>query len=288
MLTSNFVLRSLSTLLLSVFVTAVFAQAQPAPKSFEPSVGQEGKDVVWVPTSQELVNKMLDLAKVTASDYVIDLGSGDGRTVITAAKRGARALGIEYNPDMVELSKRNAIKEGVAGKASFAKADLFESDFSQATVITMFLLPDINLKLRPKILDLKPGTRIVSNTFTMGDWKEDDTVTAGDESSNYYRTARLWIVPAKVEGTWQLAQGELTLRQSFQMVAGTLKTGGNTPQIANGLLRGDQLSFSAGGAVYSGRVNGNRIEGSVKTGSTVADWSATLRAGNPVSSPKSQ
>ena len=288
MFTSNCALRSLTALLLPVVATAVFAQAQPTQKTFEPSVGQEGKDVVWVPTSQELVNKMLDLAKVTASDYVIDLGSGDGRTVITAAKRGARALGIEYNPDMVELSRRNAAKEGVGGKVSFAKADLFESDFSQATVITMFLLPDINLKLRPKILDLKPGTRIVSNTFTMGEWKEDDTVTAGDESSSYYRTARLWIVPAKVEGTWQTAQGELTLKQNFQMVTGTLKTGGNTPQHANGLLRGDQLTFSAGGAEYTGRVSGNRIEGSVKRGSTVADWSATLRAGNPVSSPKSQ
>jgi len=288
MFTSNFALRSLATLLLPVIATAVFAQAQPAPKPFEPSVGQEGKDVVWVPTSQELVNKMLDMAKVTASDTVIDLGSGDGRTVITAAKRGAQAMGIEYNPDMVELSKRNAAKEGVGGKANFAKADLFESDFSQATVITMFLLPDINLRLRPKILDLKPGTRIVSNTFTMGEWKEDDTVTAGDESSSYYRTARLWIVPAKVEGTWQFAQGELTLKQSFQMVTGTLKAGGNTPQTANGLLRGDQLTFSAGGAVYTGRVNGNRIEGNVKTGTTVADWSATLRAGNPVSSPPSR
>ncbi|MBI2224055.1 MAG: methyltransferase domain-containing protein, partial [Betaproteobacteria bacterium] len=182
---SSFLRQSLSALLLCVLVTGVFAQAQPAPKPFEPSIGQDGKDVVWVPTSQELVEKMLDLAKVTASDYVIDLGSGDGRTVITAAKRGARALGIEYNPDMVELSKRSAVSEGVAGKASFAKADLFESDFSQATVITMFLLPDINLKLRPKILGLKPGTRIVSNTFTMGEWQEDGTATAGDESSNY-------------------------------------------------------------------------------------------------------
>jgi hypothetical protein len=281
---SNFVLRSLSALLLSVLVTGVFAQPQSAARHYEPSVGQEGKDVVWVPTSQELVNKMLDLAKLTASDYLIDLGSGDGRTVITAAKRGARALGIEYNPDMVELSKRNAIKEGVTGKASFAKADLFESDFSQATVITMFLLPDINLKLRPKILDLKPGTRIVSNTFTMGEWKEDDMATAGDEGTNYYRTARLWIVPAKIEGTWQLEHGELTLRQNFQTVTGTLKSNGNSLPVTNGRLRGDQLSFSAGGAAYSGRVNGSRIEGSVKTGSTVADWSATLRAGNPVSS----
>ncbi len=152
------------------------ASAQPAT-DYQPSVGQEGKDVIWVPTPQALVDKMLDMAKVTPKDYVIDLGSGDGRTVITAAKRGSKALGIEYNPDMVELSKRNAAKEGVSDKASFMKADLFESDFSQAQVITMFLLSSINMKLRPKILDLKPGTRIVSNTFDMGEWKPDETAT---------------------------------------------------------------------------------------------------------------
>src|SRR5687768_17404592 len=154
--------------------TASFAQAQPA-KEFQPEVGQAGKDVVWVPTPQTLVDKMLEMAKVTPKDYVIDLGSGDGRTVITAAKRGSKALGIEYNPDMVELSKRNAAKEGVSDKATFMKADLFESDFSQAQVITMFLLPSINLKLRPKILNLKPGTRIVSNSFDMEEWKPDET-----------------------------------------------------------------------------------------------------------------
>src|SRR5881396_1062924 len=155
-------------LLLSV---SGFAQAQTTQAPFQPEVGQAGKDVVWVPTPQALVDKMLDMAKLTPKDYLIDLGSGDGRTVITAAKRGSKALGIEYNPEMVELSKRNAAKEGVSDKASFRKADLFESDFSQAQVITMFLLSSINMKLRPKILDLKPGTRIVSNTFDMGEWK---------------------------------------------------------------------------------------------------------------------
>src|SRR5918996_1177353 len=162
-------------LCLALSIPGGFVQAQPAKQEYEPQVGQEGKDVIWVPTPQALVDKMLDMAKVTPKDYVIDLGSGDGRTVITAAKRGAKALGIEYNPDMVELSKRNAAKEGGTSRASFTKADLFESDFSQATVITMFLLPDINLKLRPKILNLKPGTRIVSNSFTMGEWKADET-----------------------------------------------------------------------------------------------------------------
>src|ERR1051326_1076469 len=159
-----------------ILVTGGFsAQAQPAKQEFQPQVGQEGKDVIWVPTPQSLVNKMLDMAKVTPKDYVMDLGSGDGRTVITAAKRGARATGVEYNPDMVELSKRNAAKEGVTDKAQFMKADLFETDLSPATVITMFLLPDINLKLRPKILGMKPGTRVVSNSFTMGEWSADET-----------------------------------------------------------------------------------------------------------------
>jgi SAM-dependent methyltransferase len=174
---SRFARQLLAALSLALVLGCGLAQAQPA-KEYEPSVGQEGKDVVWVPTPQALVDKMLDMAKVTPKDYVIDLGSGDGRTVITAAKRGAKAHGIEYNPDMVELSRRNAAKEGVSDKATFAKADLFESDFSQATVITLFLLPSINLRLRPKILDLKPGTRIVSNAFDMEEWKPDETGTA--------------------------------------------------------------------------------------------------------------
>ncbi len=277
MIASLLVRRSLLTLLLAPLAATVFAQAQPAQKSFEPQVGQEGKDVIWVPTPQALVEKMMDLAKVTASDYVIDLGSGDGRTVITAAKRGARALGIEYNPDMVELSKLNAAKEGVSSKASFMKADIFESDFSQATVITMYLLPQLNVKLRPKILNLKPGTRIVSHAFTMEEWTADQT------DSFESRTAYLWIVPAKVEGTWQLPQGELTLKQLFQMVAGTLKTGGSTLTV-NGKLRGDQISFSAGNAEYTGRVNGNTIQGTVK-GSSSGSWSATRVGGSSAATP---
>ena len=259
-------------LLLLLFIAGAYAQ--PAQKPFEPYSGQPGKDVVWVPTPQSLVDKMLNIAKVTATDYVIDLGSGDGRTVITAAKRGARATGIEYNPDMVELSKRNAEKEGVGAKANFLKADLFESDFSQATVITMFLLPDINIKLRPKLLDLKPGTRIVSNTFTMGEWTSDESVSADEkEGCSYYCRAYLWIVPAKVEGTWQLAQGELALKQEFQMISGTLNAGGKKLTVTNGRLRGDQIRFAAGGTEYTGTVNGNSIEGTVKGGS--GNWRAT-------------
>jgi len=273
---SHFSRRLLLLLCVVAIGPSLFAQAQTAQGQFQPQVGQAGKDVVWVPTSQALVNKMLDMAKVTPEDYVIDLGSGDGRTVITAAKRGARALGIEYNPDMVELSKRNAATEGVGQKATFMKADLFETDFSQATVITMFLLPDINLRLRPKILDLKPGTRIVSNSFDMKEWNADDTATISDGCSNWC-TALLWIVPAKVEGTWALPQGELTLKQDFQMISGTLKAGSNENAIDNGRLRGDQISFTAGGVQYAGRVNGTTIEGTT-SGRSNGNWRATRAA----------
>ena len=260
----------LFVLCLLMMTAGGLAQAQPA-KEYKPEVGQEGKDVVWVPTPQALVDKMLDLAKVTPNDYVIDLGSGDGRTVITAAKRGAKAHGIEYNPDMVELSKRNAAKEGVSDKATFTKADLFESDFSQAQVITMFLLSSINMKLRPKILDLKPGTRIVSNTFDMGEWKPDETAkVSGCES---WCTAHLWIVPAKVGGTWKLPQGELSLKQTFQMISGTLKNG-NVITPISGKLSGEEISFTAGSAQYTGHVNGNTIDGTVKGGSN-GKWTAT-------------
>jgi len=274
---SQFTRRLLLALCPLVIVSSAFPQAQQQKEQFQPQVGQRGKDVVWVPTPQALVEKMLDIAKVTPEDFVIDLGSGDGRTVITAVKRGARALGIEYNPDMVELSKRNAAKEGVGDKAEFVKADLFETDFSQATVITMFLLPQINLKLRPKILDLRPGTRIVSNTFTMEDWSADETATVDDVDSPW-NTALLWIVPAKVEGSWRLPQGDLTLTQEFQMISGTLKSGNNSTPIANGRLRGDQIGFSAGDAQYTGRVNGSAIEGTVTSGGSSSKWSGT-RAG---------
>ena len=266
--------KSLLALFLSVTVGDAFAQAQPA-EEYKPKVGQEGKDVIWVPTPQALVEKMLDVAKVTPKDYVIDLGSGDGRTVISAAKRGARGLGIEYNPDMVELSKRNAAREGVNDRATFVNADLFESDLSQATVITMFLLADINLKLRPRILDLMPGTRIVSNNFTMGAWSADQIVTAEDDCVSYC-VAYFWIVPAKVEGKWQLEQGELTLIQTFQMISGTFKSGSNAIQFIDGRLEGSRITFTAGDREYVGRVNGNVIEGNVSSGGS---WKAT-RAGN--------
>jgi len=226
---------------------------------------------VWVPSPQELVDKMLDMAKVTPQDYLMDLGSGDGRTVVTAAKRGVRALGVEFNPDMVALSKRNAAKAGVSDKASFIEADIFRTDLSHATVITLFLLTDLNLKLRPTILTLKPGTRIVSNTFRMGDWEPEETVELGCDT---YCTAYLWIVPARVEGRWKTAQGELALKQEYQKVSGTLKSGNVSAPISRGRLRGDQISFMAAGAEYRGRVNGGTIEGTVKSAGKSTSWKA--------------
>lgn len=259
--------RFLATALLSICAASVAAQAQPAAKkadkpTYEPSVGQEGKDVVWVPTSQALVNRMLDMAKLTASDIHFDLGSGDGRTVITAAKRGANATGVEYNPDMVALSRRNAQKEGVGEKAKFVHGDIFETDFSKATVITLFLLPELNVKLRPKILDMRPGTRVVSNSFTMGDWQADRTQNVNEkEGCTAYCTAYLWIVPAKVEGRWKLPDGELALKQTYQNLTGTLGSGA-----VKGKLSADQIVFTAGGKEYTAKVNGDTMSGTVKGG----------------------
>jgi SAM-dependent methyltransferase len=252
------------TILLSL--TSITASAQ----EYQPIVGQEGKDVIWVPTPDELVEAMLDLAQVAPNDQVMDLGSGDGRIVIAAAKRGARAMGFEFNPDMVALSKLNAEKAGVSGKATFENADIFASDFSKATVVTMYLLPDLNLKLRPTILNLKPGTRIVSHAFTMGDWAADQTV------EKEFRTAYLWIVPAKVEGIWKWQNGagktELKLSQKYQLIEGVLKIDGKESPIRDAKLEGDRISFRIGSQDYSGQVTGDRIEG--KSGDQ--KWSASL------------
>jgi precorrin-6B methylase 2 len=261
--------RTLLALPIAVAIAALL-HAQ-ATDTYKPTVGQAGKDVVWVPTPQELVDTMLDMAKVTPQDLVMDLGSGDGRTVITAAKRGATAMGVEYNPEMVQLSKNAATTERVTDKATFVQADLFTVDLSKASVITMFLLPTINLKLRPSLLDLKPGTRIVSNSFTMEDWAADQTETITGDCSSWC-TALLWIVPAKVEGTWQTPRGDLKLLQQFQMITGSL---GGRP-IADGRLRGDEISFKVGGAQYTGHVDGNAMRGKV-TGAPGGQWTATRK-----------
>ena len=251
------------------------ALAQPAT-NFEPRVGQSGKDVIWVPTPQALVDQMLRMAKVTADDYVVDLGSGDGRTVITAARLGAKTLGVEYNPDMVEVSRANAAKDGIGEKAKFIQGDIFATDFSDATVVTMFLLPSLNLKLRPKLLEMKPGTRLVSNTFNMGDWKPDETANVTQDCTSYCR-ALLWIVPAKVEGVWQLGQSELSITQEYQYFRGKITTGNVVAPISDGKLVADQISFTAGGTQYTGWVKGKTMEGTARTGGADAKWQASMR-----------
>ena len=253
---------------LAVLVIAFAAAGAPAvaqqhgDKDYQPSVGQEGKDVIWVPTPNELIAKMLDMAKLTPKDIHFDLGSGDGRTVIAAAKRGASATGVEFNADMVALSNRSAKREGVSDKAKFIHGDIFKTDFSKADVLTLYLLPSLNLKLRPTILNMKPGTRVVSHAFTMGEWEADETGTADN------RTAYLWIVPAKVEGNWKLeGVGELVLKQNFQKIDGTL--GGKPAKLT---LRGTDITILADGKEYSGRIEGARMSGSTKDG---GKWSAT-------------
>ncbi len=271
----------------ALFPDTARAQAakEPAAKEYTPQVGQSGKDVVWVPTPQGLVERMLDMAKLTAKDIHYDLGSGDGRTVIAAAKRGAQAFGVEFNPDMVTLSQRAAEKAGVAGKAKFINGDIFQVDFSQATVLTLYLLPSLNVKLRPTILKMKPGTRVVSHAFNMDDWEADQTDTVDG------RTAYLWIVPAPVDGTWKWSVAgsgpkdyELMLRQRYQNVEGVVRLDDKMGQLRDVKLDGDRISFAVveltGGTnpirrQFTGRVTGNNIEGTVKHPGGEAKWTAT-------------
>ena len=229
--------------------------------------------MVWVPTPPELVEKMLDLAKVTSADYVIDLGSGDGRNVIAAARRGARSLGVEFNPDLVTLSRLLAAEAGVSDKAKFVQGDMFEADISQATALALYLLPANLTRLAPKLIDLKPGTRIVANTFGPDDWDPDvrqsvDGLACGCE-------ALLWIVPAKVAGTWQLPQGTLALTQSFQLVLGTLNSSGASTPLAKARMNGDEFSFIAGGLSYVAKVNGDMMTGTVTSPDGTTPFRAT-------------
>jgi precorrin-6B methylase 2 len=272
MQTSASVLRLLALSLLVVVIAVAHAAAQTP--TYEPTPGQAGKDVVWVPTPQELVEKMLDMAKVTPQDIVIDLGSGDGRNVIAAAKRGARAYGFEFNPDMVALSRRRAQEAGVADKATFIEGDMFEADLSKATVLALFLLPSNLDKLAPKFLALRPGTRIVNNTFQVTGWDADATETV-EGSCTSWCTSHLNIVPARAAGTWRLGTSDLTLTQEFQMVSGTL---GTTP-ISAGRLNGDQITFKVGNSDFAGKVSEDRMEGTVVTAGKTQGWTATKLAG---------
>lgn len=253
----------------AAFAPHVWAQSDR--KAYQPQVGQGGKDVVWVPTSQALVDRMLDMAGLTPQDRLVDLGSGDGRLVITAAKRGARARGIEYNPDMVALSRRAAEAEGVAARATFEQADIFESNFSEATVVTLFLLPNLNMRLRPTLLNMAPGTRVLSNSFTMEDWEPDDAFNVVEGCSGYCNALK-WVVPAKVGGTWQLGGERLVLTQNFQKLEGRL--GASSP-LAAARMDGANIRFTAGGRTYTGQVAGNAMRGTVDG----AAWTATRVAG---------
>jgi SAM-dependent methyltransferase len=266
--------KSLSAAVAVALIVPAWAVAQqPQTRPFEPTVGQAGKDVVWVPTPEVLVEKMLDMAKVTPQDVVVDLGSGDGRNIIAAAKRGARSRGVEFNPDMVELSRRRATEAGVGERAQFVQGDMFAADFSDATVLALFLLP-VNLdQLKPKFAALKPGTRIVVNTFGIDGWDPESTEKIEGDCSSWC-TAMLYIVPAQVAGTWKLPQGELMLNQDVQRVTGTLTSGGKSIAIS-GKITGDQISFTAGATQFTGKVNGSRIDGMSVAGNSKQAFTAT-------------
>jgi SAM-dependent methyltransferase len=265
--------RFLRALVLCAFAACASAQG-PSPKEYRPEVGQAGKDVVWVPMPEEQVEKLLDMGKVTPADFVMDLGSGDGRTVIAAAKRGARAIGVEFDPDLVAFSRSMAARAGVGDKAVFVEGDLFKTDLSRATVITLFLLDDINLKLRPALLSLRPGTRVLSNTFRMGDWEPDASDWYPPGCYNWCGLY-LWIVPARVEGAWRTPEGELTLEQKYQVITGVFGGGAPARAISGGKLSGDEIRFTSGSAEYRGRVSGNVIEGTVAGSGGIRSWKAT-------------
>jgi SAM-dependent methyltransferase len=218
---------------------------------------------------------MLDMAQVTPGDYVVDLGSGDGRMVIAAAKRGARAHGVEYNPDLVALSQRAAAAAGVADKATFSQGDMFEADISQATVMPLFLLPNHLSRLAPSFLKLKPGSRIVSNTYEIGGgWEPDDIVRT--TPCNSWCIAVLYVVPAQAAGAWLMADGEwLTLEQQYQKLYGTYQIDNVAVPIENGRLRGEDISFTVNSVAYTGRISGGTMSG-VASGRVTREWRATL------------
>jgi hypothetical protein len=252
----------------------VAAGAETPPKPWEPTVGQQGKDVIWVPTPDVMVEKMLDMARVTPADFVMDLGSGDGRNVIGAAKRGARALGVEYNNDLVEYARRRAEAAGVPGRALFTQGDMYAADVSQASVLALFLLPDNLRKLTSKFLDMKAGSRIVSNTYEIPGWTADASETVRDSCSAFC-IVFLYTVPAKVAGTWQMQDGTLTLAQEFQRVSGTFEAAGVTLPVEDAKLDGAAIRFAVNGVEYTGRVNGSAMEGSAKGLSNTRPWRAT-------------
>lgn len=215
------------------------------PETYTPKLGQLGKDVMWLPTRDELVTQMLTAARVTPEDEVVDLGAGDGKIPIAAARQfGARAWGIEYNKDLAGLAQRNAQRAGVADRVRIVHGDIFKEDFSKATVVTMYLLEELNAQLRPTILKMKPGTRVVSNTFSMGDWEPDQVIRVGTN------TGYFWTVPAVVAGQWTVqgldsrGTARLQLTQRHQRVGGTLAWGSQVQPLLGARMDGAQLHFS--------------------------------------------
>lgn len=271
-------LASVFVLLLSVALQAQGKTREDCEKIYTPHIGQDGKDVIWVPTDDALVERMLEMAKVTKDDLVYDLGAGDGKIAIAAAKKfGARAVGVEYNPDMVKLAQCLAEVEGVAGRARIIQGDIFETDFRDATVVTLYLLPSLNLRLRPTLLDMKPGTRVVSHSFTMDDWTPDQE--AEMQGGNAY----LWIVPAKVAGTWTFREQNGTgqfvakLDQTFQELKVT--AGNRGQKLTEGRLNGAEIEFIVDDgrerAEVKGRVNGDRIEAKVTRNGKTTNYIGT-------------
>ena len=250
----------------SLFVISTAVSAQPA-KPFEPVSGQAGKDVVWVPSPPDMVNLMMRMAKIGPNDFVIDLGSGDGRNVIAAAKLGARAVGVEYNPDMVALSRRLAQEAGVADKAQFVEYDMYQYDISKATALALFLLPVNMNKLAPKFFNLAPGSRIVGNTFGIDGWQPDfrETLPSNSECESWCE-ALLWIVPAKIDGTWEMVDSRLTLKQDYQQLQGTVNMEGFMYPITGKLL-GNEITFTGNRNQFKGSVSadGKTIEGTIAT-----------------------
>ena len=281
--------RALALASLLAFIVAGAAAAQapagpPAPAAppapagpYQPRIGQPGKDVVWVPTPPELVETMLDLAKVTKDDYVMDLGSGDGRNIVAAAQRGARGVGVEFNPQLVEVSNRLAREKGVADKATFVQGDMYEADISKATVMAIYLLPANMDKLLPKFQALTPGSRIVANTFGFSDWDPDARDTVKESACSDWCEALLWIVPARVVGTWLLenGMGTLALTQLNQVLYGSLTVGITETPISKARMRGYDIAFTLGDRVYSGRVSGSSMQGTVSGPDGTRDWRAT-------------
>ncbi len=267
---------------LAVIATLALAFPVAAQKPYEPQVGQAGKDVIWVPTPDEVVDRMLRMAQVTKDDLVYDLGAGDGKIAIAAAKKfGARSVGIEYEAEMAKHAQGNVEKAGVAARARIVRGDIFATDFSQATVVTMYLLPALNMKLRPTILAMRPGTRVVSHSFTMEDWEADET------SSMDGRRAYFWVVPANVNGGWSLDSGgdkaELAFEQRFQKIEGTVGLGHTQGGLREPRLRGAAISFAYvdNNGVrrdFTGRVTGGRMEGTYRAeGGAEGRWTATKK-----------